>query len=518
MTITQDLQKCFKTLGHDTELELDADIILAIQKEMYKLRGNNLWVAEASVELLTSNNFNIKGITKVQELENNFRSAIEVNIVSSKKEKEQTTSIWEQRVKDKNIISLEGPSVEEYVQGFLKDKLRYNLFTNKLEIEGQEFEIEEIVSEVYERYSINCVKTRLKDAVTKWCRRTQYNPVRDYLISNYENVEPLEDISNLATRYFGNEDVLDNALLMKWLLATASRGIYPGVKFDGALILTGVKNAGKTSFFQEISKGWYTTDVTKLNGNKDMTQLACSSWIVILDEFEKIVRQGSRQDIKSWVTKDRDQFRVPYAKHPLIMPRLFTIAGTCNDQDFLTEAQDNRRFWIINIVKKMNFEIFLPEVDSMWAACVDHINKYLEQHKNEEPVKALRRLCELTDVELAALRARSLNNSITTAWDSIVEEFTNIYPFEYCWHDDVEQFAKQQNKTPSGSNPTLKIKDSLKRLGYKQLDNASNKIWYAQGQVKSRKRWWVRQQPFTPEERIAKRQYLNSIKNNSSSL
>ncbi len=82
---------------------------------------------------------------------------------------------------------------------------------------------------------------------------------------------------------------------MKWLLATAARGLYPGTKFDGALILTGVKDAGKTSFFQEISKGWYTADVTSISGDKDANLLASSKWIVVLDEIEKIIRKASTQ-------------------------------------------------------------------------------------------------------------------------------------------------------------------------------------------------------------------------------
>ena len=514
MSITQNLEKCFNKLGYDIELELDTEIILNIQSEMYKIYKNNNWIKEASKELIEGTEFNVSGITVVKDLEDAFNSAIELNITASKskKDKKEGLSKWEQLVKDKKIIYLQGPAIEEFVQHELKDKLRYNILNNQLELNERPFKLEEIVSEVYEQYNVDCTKTRLKDAVTKWCLRNEYNPVRNYLLNNFKTVEPLSDISNLATRYFGNEDPLDNILLMKWLLATASRGLHPGVKFDGSLILSGVKNAGKTSFFQEISKGWYTTDVTRLNGNKDMTQIACSSLIVVFDEFEKIVRQGSRQDIKSWITKDRDQFRVPYATHPVIKPRLFTTAGTCNDKDFLTESKDNRRFWIIDIVRKIKFEILLPEIDSMWAACVYYINNYLEQHKDEDPVKALRRLCELTDVELAALQSRSKRYAMTTSWDSIVEQFTNTYPFDYCWHDDIEQFAKQQNITPSGPNPTLKIKDSLNRLGYTQLDNASNKVWYTQGQVKSRKRWWVRDTPFTPEERASKRSYLNSLK------
>ena len=45
---------------------------------------------------------------------------------------------------------------------------------------------------------------------------------------------------------------------------------------------------------------------------------------------------------------------------------MFTIAGTCNDDDFLTEAEDNRRFWIIQIENKTRFDVLIPEIDAMW--------------------------------------------------------------------------------------------------------------------------------------------------------
>ena len=295
---------------------------------------------------------------------------------SPKKKQERILSKWEQIDRSKNTTRLEGTAIEVFVEQELKDDLRYNILTNDFELKGKQFNIKVCQSEIYEHYNVDCSKVRLTDVITKWCLRNKFNPIREYLLSTSKNVDPLNSISNLATRYFGNDDPLDNALLMKWLLATAARGLYPGTKFDGALILTGIKDAGKTSFFQQISKGWYTADVTSISGDKDMSLLASGKWIIVLDEIEKIIRKGNRQDIKSWVTKTRDDFRVPYDRTPQSFPRIFTISGTCNDDDFLIEADDNRRFWIIEIQNKIKFDVFIPEIDAMWSACVKFINQY----------------------------------------------------------------------------------------------------------------------------------------------
>ena len=396
-------------------------------------------------------------------------------------------SEWEQIDLSRNTTRLEGTAIEVFVEQELKDDLRYNILTNDFELKGKDFNIKVCQSEIYEHYNVDCSKIRLTDAITKWCLRNKFNPIREYLLRNSEEVAPLEDISNLAARYFGNEEPLDNILLMKWLLATVARGLYPGVKFDGVLILTGVKDAGKTSFFQEISKGWYTADVTRITANKDMSLLASSKWIVVLDEIEKIIRKGNRQDIKSWVTKTRDDFRVPYDRTPQSFPRMFTIAGTCNDDDFLIEAEDNRRFWIIEIEKKIRFDVFVPEINAMWSACVNYINNYLEQNSELDPYEALRRLCELSEAEKQQLKNLSKRFAMTTGWDDVVEEFLNKNSREYYWHTEIEEYAKQKNIVPAGNYPQQKIKDALIRLGYKQYKNPVSRKYKG---YKSKKRWW----------------------------
>ena len=406
---------------------------------------------------------------------------------STRKKQERILSEWEQIDRSRNTTRLEGTAIEVFVEQELKGDLRYNILTNDFELKGKEFNIKICQSEIYEHYNVDCSKVRLTDVITKWCLRNKFNPIREYLLSTSENVDPLDSISNLATRYFGNDDPLDNVLLMKWLLATAARGLYPGTKFDGALILTGVKDAGKTSFFQEISKGWYTADVTSISGDKDASLLASSKWIIVLDEIEKIIRKASRQDIKSWVTKTRDDFRVPYDRTPQSFPRMFTIAGTCNDDDFLVEAQDNRRFWIIEIQKKIRFDVFIPEIDAMWSACVNFINEYLKQNHELKSEEALRRLCELSEAEKQQLKNRSKHFAMTTGWDDVVEEFIKDNPRGYYWHTEIEEYAREKKIFPTGSNPQLKIKDALKRLGYEQYKNPVARDYKGK---KYKKRWW----------------------------
>ena len=411
---------------------------------------------------------------------------------STKKRQERVLSEWELIDRSRNTTRLEGTAIEVFVEQELKDDLRYNILTNDFELKGKQFNIKVCQSEIYEHYNVDCSKIRLTDVITKWCLRNKFNPIREYLLNNSKNVAPLDDISTLATRYFGNDDPLDNVLLMKWLLATAARGLYPGTKFDGALILTGVKDAGKTSFFQQISKGWYTADVTNISGDKDMSLLASGKWIIVLDEIEKIIRKGNRQDIKSWVTKTRDDFRVPYDRTPQSFPRIFTISGTCNDDDFLIEADDNRRFWIIEIQNKIKFDVFVPEIDAMWSACVNFINQYLHQNKGLEPQEALRRLCELSKAEKQQLKNLSKRFAMTTGWDDVVEEFINKNPRGYYWHTEIEEYAREKNIFPAGSNPQLKIKDALKRLGYEQYTNPVTREYK---EYKTKKRWWYLSHP-----------------------
>ena len=79
-----------------------------------------------------------------------------------------------------------------------------------------------------------------------------------------------------------------------------------------------------------------------------------------------------------------------------------------------------------------------------------------------------------------------------TGWDDVVEEFINKNPRGYYWHTEIEEYAREKNIFPAGSNPQLKIKDALKRLGYEQYKNPVTREYK---EYKTKKRWWYLSHP-----------------------
>lgn len=186
---------------------------------------------------------------------------------------------------------------------------------------------------------------KITDGITVIMRTNTYHPVRTYLDALAWDGTPRAE--ELLIKLFGAEDTpYTRAVTRKTLTAAVARIYRPGIKFDHVLTILGDEGTGKSSMIDTLANGWYTDSVMKYSGKEGMESIQ-GSWLVELAELAGL-RYSEDEEVKHFVSKREDKFRVAYGKRLDYFPRTCIFIGTSNKDDILKGINGNRRWWIVN--------------------------------------------------------------------------------------------------------------------------------------------------------------------------
>jgi predicted P-loop ATPase len=134
------------------------------------------------------------------------------------------------------------------------DAIRFNTFTQQIEIKGQALE-------GAERFYLNLAEMGYKvgkelaiDCLVQVANENLYDPVTEYLNRNAREVEPTY-IDRLATTYLRPGDeaqpepTIYDEMLKRTLIGAVARAFSPGCKHDTACVIMGDQGAYKSSFW-----------------------------------------------------------------------------------------------------------------------------------------------------------------------------------------------------------------------------------------------------------------------------
>ena len=120
-----------------------------------------------------------------------------------------------------------------------------------------------------------------------------------------------------------------------FMLGAVNRVFHPGCKFDLMLVLVGGQGAGKSTFlrFLAVKDEWFTDDIRKLD-DENIYRRIMSHWIVEMSEMVATANARSIEEIKSFLSRSKDTYKVPYDRFPADRPRQCVFAGTTNEWIF----------------------------------------------------------------------------------------------------------------------------------------------------------------------------------------
>lgn len=202
-------------------------------------------------------------------------------------------------------------------------------------------------------------------AVEVLARGNRFHPVREALaaldpwdgtrrnpdwLSDYLGVERTEYTARVGTFF---------------LRGMIKRVMEPGCKFDYCLVLEGEQGRGKSSVARILSWHWFCDTDLDLN-NKDSLLALPGHWVYEIAELGSLMKAEERKQ-KSFLSRQEDEYRPPYGKRFIKVPRQSVFIGTTNEEEYLKDATGGRRFWPVMCGDEFNLDALRAALPQMFA-------------------------------------------------------------------------------------------------------------------------------------------------------
>ena len=167
-------------------------------------------------------------------------------------------------------------------------------------------------------YSITAEKN-IQCALDIVANEAHYHPICDVLLGLQWDGEAR--ICNALTKFLGVEKTPYTTEAFKiFLLGAIQRVFHPGSKFDTMLCLVGGQGAGKSTFIRllAMNDSWFSDDIKKLSDD-NLYRMLYGHWIIEMAEMLATANARSIEEIKSFLSRQKDTYKVPYEKYPSVM-------------------------------------------------------------------------------------------------------------------------------------------------------------------------------------------------------
>ena len=268
---------------------------------------------------------------------------------------------------------------------YLQGAVRYNILTERIDIVKplwwskqtatlNDTDLNYLMLYLEDKYGLTSEK-KIQKAISIVADCDKYHPIRDYL--NSLEWDGTERIRYALTRFLGAEDSeYTYQCLRLFMLGAISRVFKPGCKFEVMLCLVGGQGAGKSTFFRllAVKDEWFSDDLKKIDDDNVYRKMQ-GHWIIEMSEMIATANAKSIEDIKSFISRAKETYKVPYETHPADRLRQCVFGGSSNTMDFLPlDRSGNRRFLPI-MVHPENAVVHILEdeaasrafIDLMWA-------------------------------------------------------------------------------------------------------------------------------------------------------
>ena len=242
----------------------------------------------------------------------------------------------------------------------LRDAIRLNLLTDRVDIVRDlgwrrntsaltDTDVKYLLLYFEQNYGLTSEK-KMTAALSIVANENCYHPIQDVLNGLVWDGTPR--IRSCLHHFLGAEvsDYVEE-MLKHFLLGAIRRVFFPGSKYEEMLCLVGGQGAGKSSFFRFLAGNdeWFSDDLRKLD-DENVYRRIMGHWIIEMSEMMATGNAKNVEEIKSFLSRQKDTYKVPYDKFPADRPRQCVFAGTSNKLDFLPhDRSGNRRFLPIRI-------------------------------------------------------------------------------------------------------------------------------------------------------------------------
>ena len=402
-------------------------------------------------------------------------------------------------------------SIRNCLTVFMKDPLlqgaiSYNLLTERIDIVKPlwwskqtatltDTDLNYLMLYLEDNYALTSEK-KIQKAIAIVADCNKYHPIRDYL--NSLEWDGTERIRYALTRFLGAEDSeYTYQCLRLFMLGAISRVFKPGCKFEVMLCLVGGQGAGKSTFFRllAVKDEWFSDDLKKIDDDNVYRKMQ-GHWIIEMSEMIATANAKSIEDIKSFISRSKETYKVPYETHPADRLRQCVFGGSSNTMDFLPlDRSGNRRFLPI-MVHPENAVVHILEdesasrafIDLMWAEAMFLYHNFpvkltLSKDMNME-LKELQKQFMPEDTKAGLIQSFLDNYNGTQVCSKLIYAEALNHPFDEPKQWEIREINEIMNNSVEGwkpfSNPRIFAKygrqrgwerdNGLSATGSKSLD------------------------------------------------
>jgi putative DNA primase/helicase len=260
---------------------------------------------------------------------------------------------------------------------YLGITVRYNVIRKEVECEipGHNYGADNSLNAALAWVTSECVKYGIPKSdidmyLMNIASRNFYNPILDWIKSVPWDGRPrIDELIGTIECPLDFPDDMKATLIGKWLVSGVAAVSEPEIfSARGVLVLQGDQSLGKTSWLRRLcprGSGWFGEGTILDPADKDSLKLFVSHWIVELGELEGTLRKADIARLKSFITKEWDLARLPWARKVSHFPRRTILCATVNPPEVLVDVTGNSRWWVIPCLKidyKHNID-----TQQMWA-------------------------------------------------------------------------------------------------------------------------------------------------------
>jgi len=203
----------------------------------------------------------------------------------------------------------------------------------------------------------------------------KYHPVQEYLKSLVWDGKPRVD--GWLERYFGCDS--NNAIHQfekTIILGSVARIMRSGCKFDNVLIIEGKQGIGKSTGLRTLyGKDWFT-DAPIMFGNVNAYLTIAGSWCIEIAELNRFVGAEATM-LNAFFSQRKDEYRRPYGRNLVEVPRHCVFIGTTNDTHYLSGSTGNRRYMPVR-AHQVDVQALAEDRDMIWA---EALARFLNEEK-----------------------------------------------------------------------------------------------------------------------------------------
>lgn len=274
--------------------------------------------------------------------------------------------------------------VEEYVAS--KYELRNNVVSNRVEFRkadsSEEF-IELNESSIYrelQKNGINISMTKLIALLNSDFVR-KYNPIDDYFQSQtkWDEINEADYILKLTNYIPVKNKERFITQLKKMLVRCIACALEDNVFNKQVFVLVhDMQNSGKSTFCRWLCPPALSNYLTEnVNTDKDSLIALASNFLINMDELATLSK-AEINSLKSMISRDKINVRLPYGKRTTVMPRRANFIGSTNKDEFLTDETGSVRWLCFELTDKINFDYSKDiDINNIWRqAFTMYINGY----------------------------------------------------------------------------------------------------------------------------------------------